>query len=196
MATSTISSMGHLNMKPVPPSRLIEGGLDPAVEQLVLRALAKTPDERHKNMAAFLYELKTVMDMLGYGRPGRRKRGAAKKISRSNQRDETARALFDASRVPMALIQRGGNIVIANKAFAQFIMGMTVDVEGMNVTTTPLINAWVTFDADLARAASGTSMRRVIELETEPGHLRRLLMWLDPGLTDEQAIFGVHPLDH
>lgn len=184
---------GHLNMAPVPPSRLIEGGLDPAVEKLVLRALAKTPEERHKNMAAFLYELKTVMDMLGYGR---RKRGAAKKISRANQRDEMARSLFDASRVPMALIQRGGNIVIANKAFAQFIMGVSVDVEGMNVTNTPLITAWTTFDADFTRAAAGTSMRRVIELEIEPGRMRRLLMWLDPGLNDEQAIFGVHPLDH
>lgn len=187
---------GHLNMKPVPPSRLIEGGLDPAVEKLVLRALAKTPGERHKNMDAFLYELKTVMDMLGYGRSGRRKRGGVKKISRTNQRDEMARSLFDASRVPMALIQRGGSIVIANKAFAQFIMGVSVDVEGMNVTTTPLINAWTTFDADLERARGGTSMRRVIELEIEPGRMRRLLMWLDPGLNGDQAIFGVHPLDH
>ena len=188
---------GHLHKQPVAPSRLIKGGLDPAVDKLVLHALEKTPEKRHKNMAAFLYELQTVMDMLGYGRRGRRKKvGAAKKkVSRTNQRDEMARQLFDASRVPMALIQRGGHIVIANKAFAQFIMGVSVDVEGLNVTSTPLVTAWTTFDADLLRAASGTSMRRVIELEIEPGRMRRLLMWLDPGLSADQAIFGVHPLD-
>src|SRR5690606_1266009 len=94
---------GHLNLTPTPPSRLIEGGLDPAVEKLILRALAKTPEKRHKNIAAFLYELRTVMDMLGYGR----RRGGARRVvveRPANQRDEAARALFDACRVPMALL--------------------------------------------------------------------------------------------
>lgn len=191
---------GHLHKQPIPPSRLVQGGLDEAVEKLILRALAKTPKERHKSMTAFLYELQTVMDMLGFERPGRRKRaGGAKKLqsklSPSNPRDEVARALFDASRVPMALIRRDGSIVCANRAFAQFIMGVTVDVENLNVSTTPLMNAWGTFESDLAHACAGTSMRRVIELELEPGRMRRLLMWLDPGLNAEQAIFGVHPLD-
>lgn len=186
---------GHLHKQPVAPSRLIEGGLDPAVEQLVLRALAKTPKERHKSMDAFLYELKTVMDMLGYGRRG--KRGTAKKVinKTANQRDEWAKSLFDASRVPMALIGRDGTILVANPAFAQFIMGVTVSVEGMEVSGTPLANAWSTFDIDLARACAGTSMRRTIELDIEPGVVRRLLMWLDPGLNSDQAIFGVHPMD-
>jgi eukaryotic-like serine/threonine-protein kinase len=187
---------GHLNLQPVLPSKLVEGGLDPALEQLILRALAKTPAERHKDVAAFLYELQTVMDMLGYGRPGRRKRGTAKRvITRSNQRDETARALFDASRVPMALISREGAILVANPAFAQFIMGVSVDVEGLNVRTTPLVAAWATFEADLARACAGTSMRRTLELDVDHTRKRRLLMWLDPGLNEEQAMFGVHPLE-
>src|SRR4051812_25406238 len=57
---------GHLDEIPRPPSKLVEGGLDPAVEKLVLHSLAKRPAERHKDMAAFIYELRTVMDMLGY----------------------------------------------------------------------------------------------------------------------------------
>ena len=59
---------GHLDEVPRPPSKMIEGGLDPAVENLVLHALAKRPAERHKDMAAFIYELRTVMDMLGFRR--------------------------------------------------------------------------------------------------------------------------------
>ena len=59
---------GHLDEIPRAPSTMIEGGLDPAVEKLVMHALAKRPAERHKDMAAFIYELRTVMDMLGYGR--------------------------------------------------------------------------------------------------------------------------------
>ena len=62
-----------------PPSKLIEGGLDPAVEKLVLHALAKRPAERHKDMAAFIYELRTVMDMLGFGR--RRGQGGGHRVA-------------------------------------------------------------------------------------------------------------------
>lgn len=185
---------GHLNLTPTPPSRLIEGGLDPAVEKLILRALAKTPEKRHKNIAAFLYELRTVMDMLGYGR----RRGGARRVvveRPANQRDEAARALFDACRVPMALLDRAGMILVANPAFAQFIMGIAVDVEGMSVASTPLARVWATFSSDLARVCDGTSLRRTIEIELDPGEIRRLLLWLDPGLNDDQAIFGVHPLD-
>jgi serine/threonine-protein kinase len=185
---------GHLNLAPTPPSRLLEGGLDPAVEKLILRALAKTPDKRHKDMAAFLYELRTVMDMLGYGR----RRGGARRVvveRPASQRDETARALFDACRVPMALLDRAGTIVVANSAFAQFVMGISVNVEGMAVASTPLARVWSTFASDLARACAGTSLRRTVELQLDSGDLCRLLLWLDPGLNGDQAIFGVHPLD-
>lgn len=187
---------GHLNLVPTPPSRLLDEGLDPAVEKLILRTLAKTPDGRHKDIAAFLYELSAVMDMLGYGR---RKRGAGRRvvIERStSQRDETARALFDACRVPMALLNRAGVIQVANPAFAQFVMGVAVDVEGLTVRSTPLARVWSTFESDLARACEGKSMRRTIEVDVaEPREVRRLLLWLDPGLKEGQAIFGVHPLD-
>jgi tRNA A-37 threonylcarbamoyl transferase component Bud32 len=185
---------GHLNLSPTPPSRLLEGGLDPAVEKLILRALAKTPEKRHKDIAAFLYELRTVMDMLGYGR----RRGGARRVvveRPANQRDETARALFDACRVPMALLDRAGTILVANSAFAQFVMGISVNVEGVAVSTTSLARVWSTFAADLARACAGTSLRRTVELQLDSGELCRLLLWLDPGLNGEQAIFGVHPLD-
>ena len=186
---------GHLNQIPTPPSELIEDGLDPAVEKLILRALAKTPDQRHKDIAAFLYELRTVMDMLGYGR---RKRGGRRVVIErsSSQRDETSRALFDACRVPMALINRAGVIQVANPAFAQFVMGVAVDVEGLTVRSTPLARVWATFELDLARACEGKSLRRTIEVDVaEPRDVRRLLLWLDPGLKEGQAIFGVHPLD-
>src|SRR5262249_46480580 len=96
---------GHLDEKPRPPSQMIEGGLDPAVERLVMHALEKRPAERHKDMAAFIYELRTVMDMLGFGRRARQA-GPAKRVvieqraPEGNQRDELARVAFDACRLP------------------------------------------------------------------------------------------------
>ena len=187
---------GHLELQPTPPSQLIEGGLDPAVETLILRALAKSPADRHKDMAAFIYELRTTMDMLGFGRRG--KRGASRRVvieRTENKRDELARAVLDVSRIPHALISADGTILLANAAFAKFIMGVAVDVEGLRVQATPLASVWPTFDSDLSRACSGHSIKRMLEVDVSPAEVRRLLMWLDPGVEENQALFGVHPLD-
>src|SRR3954469_2887960 len=90
---------GHLDERPKSPALLVDGGVDPALETLIFHALAKRPAERHKDMAAFIYELKTVMDMMGFGR---RRQGQAKRVvieQRSqNTRDEMARIAFDACR--------------------------------------------------------------------------------------------------
>ena len=187
---------GHLDQSPTRPSELIEGGLDPAVENLILRALAKSTRNRHKNMAAFIYELRTVMDMLGFGQRGRgRSRNRRVVIERAeNKRDELARTVFDAARIPMALISKAGRIIVANAAFAKFVMGVAVNVEGLDVQATPLANAWETFERDLAKACGGESVRRILEIEVQQ-QMRRLLMWLDPGSSEDQALFGVHTLD-
>jgi tRNA A-37 threonylcarbamoyl transferase component Bud32 len=187
---------GHLELEPTPPSHLIDGGLDPALEKLVLRALAKTPQARHKDMNAFLYELRTVMDMLGIGRRGGKRSMRRVVIEKTeNKRDEIARAVYDASRIPTALIARNGTILLANPAFAKFVMGVSVEIEGLMVQSTPLALAWQSWESDLARAAAGRPVRRVLELDVAPGETRRLMMWLDPGIAEDQAIFGVHPLD-
>jgi protein kinase-like protein len=189
---------GHLELAPTPPSQLIEGGLDPAVENLVLRALAKTPAERHKDMAAFLYEMRTVMDMLGFGHRHKRGGGGRKIVierAHKDGREPLARQVFDGSRLPMALFSAAGNILVANPAFAKFVMGVTVDVEGLAVQSTPLANAWPSFEADLARACGGSSVRRIVEVDVGPHEVRRLMIWLDPVPGQEQAFFGVHPLD-
>jgi len=188
---------GHLELAPTPPSQLIEGGLDPALENLILHALAKKPAERHRDMAAFIYELRTVMDMLGFGRRG--KRGGARRvvIERSkNERDALVRQVFEGCRLPLALITTNGLIVVANPSFAKFVMGVAVDIEGLTVQSTPLAGCWNTFETDLARATSGQSVRRVLEMDVDGSgrEVRRLLMWLDPSSGDH-VVLGVQPLE-
>jgi hypothetical protein len=93
-------------------------------------------------MAAFIYELRTVMDMLGFGH---RRRGGGKRvvIERSkNERDALAARIVDGCRLPLALISRDGTILVANPACARFVMGMVVEIEGLPLTSTPLAGAW------------------------------------------------------
>jgi predicted Ser/Thr protein kinase len=187
---------GHLEERAKPPSQLIEGGIDPALETLIYHALAKRPAERHKDMAAFIYELKTVMDMMGFGRRGRK--GPAKRVvieqRPQNTRDELARIAFDACRLPLALMTPQGVIIAANPAFARFVMGVSVEVEGLPVRSTPLATAWNTADQDLARTLAGNPVRRIIEIDIAAGESRRLLLWLD-AVSSDHIVLGVQPLE-
>ena len=190
---------GHLDEQPVPPSHTVDG-LEPALETLILRALAKRPSQRHKDMAAFIYELRTVMDMMGMSRRGRGGGGggAAKRLvigqRIENPRDELARTAFDACRLPLALLTPAGVIVAANPAFAKFVMGLSVEVEGLPVKSTALANAWTTVEPDIQRTIAGSPIRRIIEIDVADGEVRRLLLWLDAVSTDH-VLLGVQPLE-
>ena len=190
---------GHLDEIAKPPSQLIEGGIDPALERLIYHALAKRPAERHKDMAAFIYELRTVMDMLGFGR-SRGRVGPAKRVvieqrpAEPNRRDELARIAFDSCRLPLALVTPQGVIIAANPAFAKFVMGLAVEVEGLPIRSTPLATAWSTCEQDLARTLAGSPIRRIIEIDVSPGEIRRLLLWLD-AVSRDQVVLGVQPLE-
>lgn len=187
---------GHLDERAKSPGLLIEGGLDPALETLVYHALAKRPADRHKDMAAFLYELRTVMDMMGISR--RTRQGPTKRVvieQRSqNTRDELARIAFDACRLPLALLTPQAVIVRANPAFARFVMGLSVEVEGLPVQSTALANAWTTVTHDLTRTLAGKPVRRIIEVDVAAGESRRLLIWLD-AVSPDHVVLGVQPLE-
>jgi tRNA A-37 threonylcarbamoyl transferase component Bud32 len=188
---------GHLDEIPTPPSKLVPGGLDPALENLILRALAKTPAERHRDMAAFIYELRTVMDMLGFGRRGRRGGGPGKRvvIERSkNERDALVARAFESCRLPLALVTPQGLVLVSNTAFARFVMGVAVEVEGLTVQSTPLASAWEAFESDLGKAVGGSSVRRILEIAVEDRPSQRLLMWLDPA-GDGNVLLGVQPIE-
>jgi predicted Ser/Thr protein kinase len=187
---------GHLDEKPKPPTQIVPD-LDPAVENLVLHALAKRPAERHKDMAAFIYELKTVMDMLGIGKK-RVAAGPARRVvieqKSENRRDELARTAFDVCRLPLAMLSPTGVIVVANPAFAKFVMGVSVEVEGLPVKSTPLASAWSTCEQDLARTIAGSPVRRIIEIDVSAKETRRLLLWLD-AVSKDNVLLGVQPLE-
>jgi PAS domain-containing protein len=136
------------------------------------------------------------MDMMGFGRRGRQ--GPAKRVvieqRAPDARDELARVAFDACRLPLALLTPEGMIVRANPAFARFVMGASVEVEGLPVQSTPLATAWSSAEADLARTLAGSPVRRIIEIDVAAGESRRLLLWLD-AVSQDNIVLGVQPLE-
>jgi serine/threonine-protein kinase len=103
----------HLEITPPRMSKLRGEALDEAVETLVRRALAKVPAERHASAAAFRYELNAVMDMLAMTR--RRTRTGA--MSSESRREAMINVLFEKSPYAQAVVQKTGNVEIANDAF-------------------------------------------------------------------------------
>ena len=74
------------------------------------------------------------------------------------------------------------------------VSGLAVEVEGLPVRSTALVNAWATAESDIERTLNGTPIRRVIEVDVAEGQVRRLLLWVDP-VSRDQVLLGVHPLD-
>ena len=126
--------MAHINQHPQPPSCMRSGEpLEPAVEALILRAMAKDPAERPRSAAAFRTELNAVMDLLDLGR---RRRPVGTQQPES-PRETALVAAFERSRVPQALISLAGRIELANTAFAR-LLGSDDSVEGFDLTETTL----------------------------------------------------------
>lgn len=119
--------------EPAPPivARRRES-VDPALEALIARALAKEPARRHATAAAFRYELNTVMDMLDL----RRRSSGTIRPDGTASREGALVAAFDRSKIPQALCAADGRIVHANKAFVAMVKEPRA--EGMLLADTSL----------------------------------------------------------
>jgi serine/threonine-protein kinase len=125
--------MAHINHDVVAPAQRRGEPIEPAVERVILRALAKDPAKRHGSAAAFRAELNEAMDSLELVR----RRHPSVPVVTDNRRDAILVAAFERSRVPQALVSIDGDIVVANKGFAR-LLGIDGKVEGLNISQTTL----------------------------------------------------------
>ena len=73
-------------------------------------------------------------------------------------------------------------------------MGVSVEVEGLPVRSTPLASAWSSAEQDIARTLAGNPIRRIIEIDVSEDETRRLLLWLD-AVSGDYVVLGVQPLE-
>lgn len=159
---------------PPPLSERRREEVDPALEGLIARAMAKDPAARHPSAAAFLYELNTVADMLGLSR--RRSRPSWTLLS-ENPRLTTIANAFDASRVPQAILSSEGDILVCNPAFQKFVKDDCDDVSIDEISLARFVPQLKDAVASVARTP--LELRRDVDRGVGRAILR-LTLWLLP----------------
>jgi len=158
----------HLK-EPLPvPSKLVPE-LDERADTIIARATAKSPGERHPDVAAFMYELRTLMQMLGMDQGGPSRRRALAPDATRERRDhdhrlKAAGEIFSAVPLPMASCDENGRVRAANPAFLAFL-GAAGDAGGLQLRDSALPEVYPSLFDDLQTVATTRrSLKRVIYL--------------------------------
>jgi serine/threonine-protein kinase len=187
---------------PVPaPSKMISEPLDERADAIVARATQKDPAKRHADASALMYELRTLMGMLGMEQGRRRPMApdAARERREHDHRVKAAAEVFAAVTIPMASCEPNGRVRAANQAFLEFL-GAAGDVGGLQLRDSGLPELYPTLFADLAEvAATRRPIKRVIYLAEGGDRVVEAAVVLTAAATGAEVTAGdvhivLHPL--
>jgi serine/threonine protein kinase len=179
---------GHLRVEPVPPSQLLDyrhERLDPSLESLLLRALAKDPAARHKSAADFAFELRQVMEDMGLARRRRDTITAA-----PSPRAEQCESLVDSCPLPLFIASPTCEMLFGNQALGDLLELNPTELKGKLGQT--LLGAWCPrIERDVRQVLSrGRTIRRALVVHGKYGEARGGWLTLAPFRRDN-AIVGV-----
>ena len=165
-----------------PLSETLDKAVDENLESLVMKALERQPDLRQTSMAQVVFEMRTVMDMLGVG-TARRARKAETGIH-----PRTPAAVFPETQsacercpVPVFFTDGAAKITSANPACARFLKADAADLVGQTLGETRMGNVYPSIDEDVAAAcAQGTPSQRLVTYQRRDNQSTTLLVWLVP----------------
>jgi tRNA A-37 threonylcarbamoyl transferase component Bud32 len=184
------------------PSKQVDEPLDERADEIVARATAKNPADRHSDVAAFMYELRTLMNMLGMEVGRRRSAGAEGPRERGREVDHRSKAateMFQWAPLPMACVDANGKVRVANQAFLEFI-GVAGDAIDMNLRDSGFYEVCPTLAEDLKSVVSKhTAMKRIIYLSEGGGSVVEAALVLTPPPSSTEVTAGevhvvLHPL--
>jgi serine/threonine protein kinase len=186
----------HLDEVPVPPSKRLGERLEERADELIMKALAKDPRRRQRDAAAFVYEIRTLMDMLGIKH--KRRFGApsnAPPVTAVPESSEARLRLFedayDGSPLPLLTLGTDGEMKLANRALVRLLSLTPTDIGSLDLKDTVVgqHNPHVLDDFRTV-VATGRSAQCQVEFLRE-GKRQRAVLLLVPA-QDGQAIVGVH----
>jgi tRNA A-37 threonylcarbamoyl transferase component Bud32/PAS domain-containing protein len=183
------------------PSSVVDEALDTRADEIVARATAKNPLDRHADVAGFMYELRTLMNMLGM--ETQRRRGgntdATRERHAADHRTKAAFEVFSSAPIPMAACDITGKVRIANTAFLEFL-GCAGDVAGIELRDSGMLEVYPGLMRDLAAAtARRTTVKRVIYLSGGGGATVEVAVLITPAAASAEVTAGelhlaLHPL--
>jgi|JI10StandDraft_1071094.scaffolds.fasta_scaffold01379_7 tRNA A-37 threonylcarbamoyl transferase component Bud32 len=185
------------------PSSLVDEALDERADEIVAKATAKNPADRHADVAGFMYELRTLMNMLGM-ETARRRSGnsdAGRERRDADHRTKAAFEVFATAPIPMAAVDLNGKVRIANQAFLEFL-GCAGDVGGIDLRDSGMLEVYPTLFRDLAAAiARKATVKRVIYLSEGGGATVEVAVLITPAAPTAEVTAGelhlaLHPLRH
>jgi tRNA A-37 threonylcarbamoyl transferase component Bud32 len=182
------------------PSAHVNEPLDERADQIVARATARNPADRHPDVPAFMYELRTLMHMLGMEHTRRRTfaNDATRERREHDHSLKAAAEVFGAVPLPMASCDRNGRVRAANAAFLEFL-GVAGGV-GLELRDTTLPEVYPSLLDDLATVASSRrTIKRVIKLDEGGGRIVEAAVLLTAAPSDSEVTAGevhvvLHPL--
>ncbi len=184
-------------------SKMIDEPLDERADEIIARATAKNPADRHADVAAFMYELRTLMNMLGM-ETARRRSATAEGARERRDVDHRARAaceVFLSAPLPMASCDPSGKVRVANPAFLEFL-GCAGDVGGIELKDSGLLEIYPQLLHDLESVAvKRKAIKRVLYLAEGGGSTVEVAVVLTASPSTSQVTAGeihlaLHPLRH
>lgn len=184
----------QLRDPPQPPSVYLEEPLPPTMEKLVLKALAKDASDRFASMTQFLYELRTVSEMLELPLS----RGASVQVMEAPT-EASDDAMTCANTVyPMFRIDRFTEVSQANPAFVEFLESTPEAVAGLPLEETRLMEHFPEVVKALVSHVQlhpSAPFQRLLLFEPGQGRTIPLLLTVAPERQsqtgDEQAYTGM-----
>ena len=196
----------HLETPMPIPSQQVDEPIDERADQIVARATAKDPEDRHPDVAGFLYELRTLMNMLGMSGARRRAGGGAGAGSEKPGRRQAnlellaAGEVFDNAPVPLASVDPDGKVRAANQAFLEFL-GVAGNAAGIQLTDSGFTEVYPALIDDLQRVATNrTTRKRIIYLSEGGGHVVEVAVIMTAAPNRSEVTAGdihitLHPLN-
>ena len=189
---------------PRPSAKIEDPSFDVRADEIVARATAKNPDDRHPDAAGFLYELRTLMNMLGMDVSRRRAGGmqAGERRGRKphGHREQAMVEVFEQAPIPLASVDPKGQVRVANAAFLEFL-GVAGDAAGIELQHSGFCEVYPALLDDLSTALERRKpVKRIIYLSEGGGVIVQVAVILTPVDTTSVVTAGevhiaLHPLN-
>ena len=186
----------------------LEGTIDERVDDIIARATAKDPAARHADVGGFMYELRTLMNMLGMPLPGRvrsRSSGDSARAGRTpnrsviQQRAKAPAEIFEHAPIPMASVDVNSRVRTANLAFWRFL-GMEEPSASVTLAESPFAEIYPGLLDDLKAVGTlRTTAKQIIHLGDTGGVVVEVAVILMPAprhatVTAGEIYITLHPL--